>query len=141
MSYVRRVAAAPAVLLMLVLVAANSLAQMRYNSGPFKGFLKEEPTLNAKEIPRPFEVRAIRGTLIFGDHPLPEAFFEVRDAAGQVFTAKTDEHGAFTLPDAKSGRYDFKVSKNGFESVVGKVVVSHNAPQKNRIRIQLSLGT
>lgn len=141
MSRMRRDVAFALFLFVIALAATHSLAQQRYDSGPFKGFLKEEPTLNVKELPRSFEVRAIRGALIFGEHALPEAFFEVRDANGHVFTAKTDEHGAFTFPDARAGRYDFKATKNGFESVVGTVIVSDSAPKKNRIRVQLSLGT
>lgn len=56
-------------------------------------------------------------------------------------TAKTDERGAFFVPDVKPGHYDFKTTKNGFESVVGRVIVSKAAPRRARIRVQLGLGT
>lgn len=128
-------------LILVVFTAAFAVAQRRFDSGPYKGFVKEEPTLNDNEIAQPFEVRVISGSLTFGGHPLADAFFEVRDDTGHVFTTKTDEHGAFSIISAKSGHYDFKATKNGFESVVGTVIVSSRAPRKNRIRVQLSIGT
>ncbi len=127
-------------LMLVVFTATCALSQQRFDSGPYKGFIKEEPTLNNKVIPQPFEVREISGNLTFGEHPLSEAFFEVRDDTGHVFTTKTDEHGAFSITNAKPGRYDFRATQNGFESVVGTVIVSSRAPRKNRIRLQLNLG-
>lgn len=128
----------------LVLQAAAlgvSLAQSRFDSGPHKGFLKEEPTLNLKEVPRSFDVRDVRGILTCGERPLPDAYFEIRDTAGLVTTVKTDERGTFVIPGAKPGHYDFKATKNGFESVIGRVIVSKTAPRRNQIRVQLNLGT
>jgi Carboxypeptidase regulatory-like domain len=129
------------VVMLVVFAATSALAQQRFDSGPFKGFIKEEPPLNTKEIPHAFEVPVISGTLTFGEHTLADAFFEIRDSTGQVFTTKTDEQGVFSIANPKPGHYDFKATKNGFESVVGSVIVSSRAPRKNRIRVQLSLGT
>lgn len=138
---VRKPAIIAVSLLILAVARTDSFAQQRFDSGPHKGFLKEEPTLTVEEIPRPFGVRAVRGMLTYGEGPLPDAYFEIRDTAGQVTTARTDERGTFILPDAKPGYYDFKATKNRFESVIGRVIVSKAAPRKNQIRIQLHVGT
>ena len=62
-------------LMIVVFVAASAVAQQRFDSGPDKGFLKEAPPLNSKEIPQPFEVRAISGSLTFGERPPLGRFF------------------------------------------------------------------
>jgi len=92
--------------MLVVFAATSAIAQQRFDSGPYKGFIKEEPPLNTKEIPHAFEVRVISGTLTFGEHPLADAFFEIRDNTGQVFTTKTDEHGAFSIANPKPGLSD-----------------------------------
>jgi hypothetical protein len=127
---------------LLVASVAISFAQQRFDSGPYKGFAKEEPELNTKLIPTAFRVRNLQGILFVGDNvPLGDALFEIRDSAGKVISTTTKENGTFSLPNVPAGTYMFKTTKNGFESVVGTVVVTKHAPNRDTIQIQVSVGT
>jgi len=118
------------------------MAQQGYDCGPHKNFVKEEPELNKIEIARPFVVTRIEGTVLYpAGSPLSQVFFEIRDSSGQVRSSVTDDKGVFRIPNVPPGTYVFKATKNNFHSVIGTVAVSPKAPRKNKIRIQLQLGT
>lgn len=126
----------------LFILTLNGYAQQRFESGPYKGFLKEEPELNKIELPKPIIVSAVKGTVVYsGDRRLSGAIFEMRDDKGKVFSATTDAEGAFRIADVPAGTYTLKVTKNQFYSVVGTIVVSDKQSRKKAIRIQLKLGT
>jgi hypothetical protein len=115
----------------------------RYAAGPYKGFVREEPELNKVEIGTPFEVSTtVSGAVVYPDgKPLPGALFEVRDRLRHILSAVTQDDGTFRMSHLSPATYNFKVTKNGFHSVVGKVVVSHKTARKNSIHIQLKVGT
>ena len=126
----------------LLILALTGIAQDRFETGPYKGFLKEEPELNKIELPAPISVCEVKGTVVYpGDRPLPGAVFEMRDSVGKVFSATTDARGVFKIADVPPGTYSLKVTKNQFHSIVGTVVVSDKVSRKKAIRIQLQLGT
>jgi hypothetical protein len=123
-------------------------------SGPWKLFRQEKPPLNYLEIPTPFVVRDISGTIYSPeDKPLNGAYFEIGLAGGVTFGTDTDSRGWFQLRAPRSfgpfmrfsamkpGIYPFKVTKDGFHSTIGTIVVSPKAPKENSIKIQLHLGT
>ena len=129
-------------LLAVVLITPIAWGQQRIDNGPFKGFIREEPTLNLMEIPEPFRVREIKGVLYYGeDSPVAEAFFEIRDASGKIITTRTDKNGGFSIPSIKPGTYQFKATMNQFHSTVGTIIVSARAPRKNKISLQMQIGT
>jgi hypothetical protein len=120
----------------------NGIAQDRFESGPYRGFLKEDPELNKIELPAPISVRDVKGIVVYsGSQPLSGAVFEIRDSAGRVFSATTDGKGAFKMANVSPGSYGLKVTKNGFHSIVGTIIVSDKVQRKTIIRIQLQLGT
>jgi hypothetical protein len=120
-----------------------AVSQQRFQEGFYKGFIKEEPELNVIEYSRPFMISIVQGvvSLPVTNDPLEEAFFEIRNNKGQVLTAKTDAFGKFKITNVPEGSYDFKVTKNGFMSVIGKIKISKKYSRKKTIHIQLDLGT
>ena len=44
------------------------------------------------------------------------------------------------MPNLPVGIYDFKFTKNGFQSIVGKIELSKAAPRKSRIILGMKLG-
>ena len=128
-------------LLTLLVLAGSVTAQERFESGPYKGFVKEQPELNTVEIPKPFKVSLVRGRIDYsGGEKLPGAYFEIRDKSGRVRTAITDENGQFALAGVPRGKYDFRVSKNQFKPFVGTVIVSRRWWKSKPISILIQLG-
>ena len=128
-------------------------AQYLVPNGRWKGFLQEHPPLSYEEITAPFVVRQIDGTISYnGGKPLQGAYFEI--ARGDVATlgTYTDTKGRFELQGFRSfgpfvwsaamrpGTYLFKVTKDGFHSAVGTIVVSRKAPKQSSITIVLQPG-
>ncbi|MBZ5489777.1 MAG: carboxypeptidase-like regulatory domain-containing protein [Acidobacteriia bacterium] len=125
----------------LLVFTCSMTAQERFSSGPWKGFFKEQPELNTIELPKPFKVSSIKGKVVYsGREKLRDAFFEIRDKSGRVLTATTDENGEFTLAHVPRGTYDFRVSKNEFKPVIGKVMVSRRWWKSDAIIIPIELG-
>src|SRR5579864_457139 len=120
------------------------------------------PALTDVEIQTPFWVREIKGTIHSAEQaPLQGAAFWIRLENGAEEGATTDRDGSFKLvvprdplgallhprlhqilrgSAASAGTYRFKATKDGFHSTVGTVVVSHSAPKKSLIEIQLQPG-
>jgi len=125
-----------------VCLAGSLTAQERFDSGPYKGFVKEKPELSTVVLPGSFNVASVKGRIVYsGGEKLPGAFFEIRDKFGHVRSAITDENGAFALANVPPGAYDFKVTKNEFQSVIGKVIVSRRFLKTKAIHISIQLGT
>jgi len=125
-----------------VSLAQTLTAQERFDSGPYKGFVREKPELSTTALPRPFNVASVKGRIVYsGGEKLSGAFFEIRDKFGHVRSAITDENGAFALANVPPGAYDFKVTKNEFQSVIGKVIVSRRFSKTKAIHISIQLGT
>ena len=130
------------VILGFLTLSLNVVAQQRFESGPYKGFLKEEPELNKIELPDPISVSVVEGTVVYsGTQPLSGAVFEIRASGGRVFSATTDSGGAFAIPHVPPGTYALKVTKNQFHSMIGTALVSRKISRKKGIHILLQLGT
>lgn len=129
-------------LLLPLLICPCGSTQERFESGELKGFLKERPELQKIGIPDAFHVRAVKGVVFYMEGmPLADVAFEIRDGSGRVLTTKTDSAGNFEILGVPSGAYSFKVTKNGFHSTIGQVIVSRKASKGKQIRIQLAAGT
>jgi hypothetical protein len=122
-------------------------------SGPWKLFQQEHPSLEYVEIPAPFVVRDIGGTIYYAeDEPLQGATFQIGLGNGLVFGTDSDSKGSFQLRSPRffgpflrfsamrPGTYPFKVTKDGFHSTTGTIVVSPKAPKKASITIQLHVA-
>jgi hypothetical protein len=129
----------PLILLAILSPTDSVLSQARFDSGPHKGFLKSPTEHVIVEIREPFEVRSVRGTIRdAAGRSLPETDFEIRDASGRVRASRTDGFGGFKISNVSPGIYTFKSTRNGFQSVVGKIAVSRKL--KNDAPIQLTMS-
>jgi hypothetical protein len=110
-------------------------------TGELKDFTKPKTEHMIVEIGEPIEVRSIRGVIFYGaNDPVSGSLFELSDASGKIRSAKADKAGHFHIRGVAHGTYDFKATKDGFQSVIGKIVVSNRAQKANWIQIQMSLG-
>ena len=127
-------------------------AQGIVEKGPWKSFRQEHPPLSYEEIPTPFIVREISGTISYsGGKPLQAAYFEIGLADGNTLGTGTGADGRFELRSfrflglvrsaaIRPGTYRFKVTKDGFHSAVGTIVVSPKAPKQSVVAIVLKPG-
>lgn len=128
---------------LLTLVVAAGLRAQKPAASTGSDFITEDPPITVILLTKPFKVRGVHGIVVVEavNEPLPGAIFQLRDKPGHVRFATTDEKGEFTLADVAPGTYDFKVTKNEFHSVMGKVIVSRWSLRKSKIRISLHVGT
>jgi hypothetical protein len=106
-----------------------------------EGFTIEEPQNATIVVTEPCRVRVMAGRVTIADQPIDGANVEVRAVGGQnILRSKTDVGGNFRIPDATEGEYKFKVTKDGFKALSGKIIVHRNAPQA-RLSFGLELGT
>jgi hypothetical protein len=98
------------------------------------------------ELAEPFVVRSAEGHIrIAGtraDDPLRGATVEVFGPNGSTVkhSTETDSRGRFKIKGLKPGRYSFHVWASGFNSVVGRLVISKDADQANKLHIEMTLG-
>jgi len=97
------------------------------------------------QIDQPFVVRSVTGIIRrdTGDEaPLAQALFEVRgpDDQKMIYRSITDDEGRFRIRHLRSGRYAFKATFAGFQSVVGTIIVSSKADKAKSIAIKMPLG-
>jgi uncharacterized surface anchored protein len=71
---------------------------------------------------------------------LPGVDFKIRDASGRVRGAKTDKTGRFKISGTAAGTYSFKATKDGFQSVTGKIVVARKLNHKTSIELTMPRG-
>ena len=95
------------------------------------GFTIEEPQNAIIQVSEPYRVRALFGRVTVADQPVQGANVEVLPVGGQgILRSKTDGKGNFRIPDAYEGEYKFKVTKDGFKALTGKIIVNHSAPRE-----------
>ena len=105
------------------------------------GFTIAEPQNETIVVSELYRVRVLEGRVTIADQPVPGANVEVLPLGGQgILSSKTDEDGNFRIPDAAEGEYKFKVTKDGFKALSGKVVVDPNASSR-RLSFGLDVGT
>jgi hypothetical protein len=110
-----------------------------------EGFTKSETEHIIREINIPFEVCEIKGQIISeaGDWPVGSCvLFELRDRDknSKIKKVHSDKNGLFEIKHVKNGIYCFKATVNGWQSVVGTIIVSQGADPKNDISFEMSLG-
>ncbi|MCK4764117.1 MAG: hypothetical protein KAW12_18100 [Candidatus Aminicenantes bacterium] len=110
-----------------------------------QGFTKAETEHIIIEIKKPFEVCEIKGKINSEAGDWPEGtnvIFEIRkrDKESEINRTKTDWNGKFKIKKIENGVYCFKATVNGWQSVVGIIIVSQEADPKNEIIIEMLLG-
>lgn len=105
------------------------------------GFTIEEPENETIVEPEPYRVRSLTGHVHLSDTPLEGVNVEVLAAGTKhVVRTTTNADGEFTLPSSHKGSYKFKVTKDGFKSLTGTIIVAPTASE-NSLSFELSVGT
>ena len=126
---------------LVVTLAGLCPAQERFDRGWLKGFTKSPTEHIIDEPEKPFTVRAVRGVVLDpSGAEMDGVVIEIRDEAGQIRGTKTNRKGSFKLGGVPKGTYKFKVTMNGFQSVVGDVVVSKKANKADQMKIAMKAG-
>lgn len=60
--------------------------------------------------------------------------------AGKITRVQSDSRGFFRIPDVPAGEYCFKATAVGWQSVLGRIVVSKKAEPANRVTFVMPLG-
>jgi hypothetical protein len=97
------------------------------------------------EIDEPFVVRSVEGTLTsqVGEWPSDvTVLFELCavGGAGPNRSVRTDASGRFRVRDVALGTYCFKATVEGWQSVLGVVIVSKTADRRRRIDFRMPRG-
>jgi len=133
-------AACLAFALLASLVASNAQDNSKvqhFTKSPTEGIIVE--------LDRPFVVRAVEGIVSHREgsqEPLPDVLVEI-EGPGDVRTIKhatTDKHGRFKIGHVAAGTYRFKTTLDGFQSVMGTIIVSEKANKHADIRIEVPVG-
>jgi hypothetical protein len=131
--------------MLLILPVAILFAQQRFgNDYPkLKGFTKSPTEHIMNEYEGTPEIREVRGKVVEASSGtgIPDAIFELRSENPDdlVRGVNTKADGDFYLHSVRDGMYVFKATKNGFQSVFGKIKISSKAPKSN-LKIELRLG-
>ncbi len=129
--------------LILPLTALFALQRFGNEYPNLKGFTKSPTEHIMNEYEGTPEIREVRGKVVEASSgaAMPNALFELRTERpdDQVRRVNTKPDGGFYLNSVRDGTYVFKVTKDGFQSVFGKIKVSRKAP-KSPLTIELRLG-
>jgi Carboxypeptidase regulatory-like domain len=95
-------------------------------------------------LDEPITVTSVHGIVVFKgkDAPLKQVVLEIRGpgSSERIMAAKSRDDGRFTIPRVSEGTYVFKATKDGFQSVVGTLIVSKKADHNKSIKIEMPLG-
>jgi hypothetical protein len=128
--------------LLLLLGTSRMWGQERFSGGELKGFTKSSTEGIVTHLEQPFSAREIRGVVfrMVGDKtPLEEVLFELRGPGTSevIRSARTGADGKFHLGHVPPGKYLFKATALGFQSLVGVVIVSPKALSDQPIKLQM----
>ena len=118
-------------------------AQERFETGELEGFTKSPTEHIIDRLEKPITTRLVSGVILAktDSRPLADAVFEVRGpgATGKVQGVKSDREGRFRFKHLPPGKYVFKVTRDGFQSVIGRLTVSKTTAGEP-MRIELAVG-
>jgi Carboxypeptidase regulatory-like domain len=116
-------------------------AQERFETGWLKGFTESPTEHIIDELDKPFTLRAVRGVVLDASGAeMDGVVVEIRDEAGRIRGTKTNRNGTFKLSGVPKGTYKFKVTMNGFQSVVGNLIISKMANKTDQMKIAMKVG-
>ncbi len=126
-----------------VSLCTTSFAQQNDTVGDFT----RSPTEHIiNTVEQPFVVHSVKGVVMLKTsgprEPLKDVLFEIQGSGAdrKIRRATTDENGRFKMGHIPAGTYRFKATLNGFQSVMGTIIVSRAAAQDNQIEIAMPLG-
>ena len=110
-----------------------------------KGFTESKAEHIINQIREPFVVCEIRGTISndqAGWQKGSLVLFEIRGIGKnlKVKHTHTDEYGNFAMKNIPPGRYCFKATVLGWQSVMGVIFVDKKANPRNQVVFKMPLG-
>ena len=131
--------------LLLMISIVPTWCQERIQSGEYRGFAKSPSEGIISRIEQPFLVQKVEGLILrsVGDRsPLDDVVLEIRGPGKSLMirSVRTGTDGRFSLKDVQSGKYTFKATANGFQSLVGVIIVSPRASSDHPIRLEMKPG-
>jgi hypothetical protein len=134
----------PKCFVFVLLIATCCPAQQRFTDGELKGFTKSPTEHIIARIDEPIKVFSIRGKILPKGNPesLKEVVFEIRGpgSSQRIRATKSRGDGTFRMQSVPEGTYLFKATRDGFQSVVGTLVVSKKADRQATITIEMPFG-
>ncbi|HXN98899.1 MAG TPA: carboxypeptidase-like regulatory domain-containing protein [Candidatus Acidoferrales bacterium] len=130
----------------LLVLAISAAPLVKIQDKNLTGDFSKSPTEHIiVRMEEPFVVRSINGLIIreqSNKEPLTGVLFEIQGPGDErtMRQATTDEHGRFKMGRVPLGTYKFKATFNGFQSVMGTIVVSKAAAQKDEVKIEMRVG-
>lgn len=126
---------------LVMTLASFCPAQERFDTGWLKGFTKSPTEHIIDESEGPFTVPSVRGVALDPSGAgMAGAVVEIRDETGRIRGTNTNRNGTFRFGGVPRGRYKFKVTMNGFQSVVGDVVVTKKSRNAEQMKITMKVG-
>jgi hypothetical protein len=120
------------------------LSQERFESGRLRGFTRsptEHIIVDFEEIPM---VRTFEGAVVIKERsePLEGVLVELRGPGSieAIRGVRTNRRGVFKFAGVSDGLYVFKVTLNGFQSIVGSVHIRRSGKKADSIRFEMLYG-
>lgn len=131
-------------MLWIVMLCLFCGPQERFESGRFKGFTKSPTEHMIEDFDGTPVVRRFEGTVVIKERneSMEGVLVELR-GPGEGETVKgvrTDKRGAFRFGSMPEGLYAFKMTKNGFRSIVGHVEIKRSARKHVLLRFEMLFG-
>jgi hypothetical protein len=130
-------------LIWVIVVSAVAVAQEKATVGDFT----KSPTEHIiNQVDKTFVVQSVKGIISRQTggptEPLQNMLFEIQGPGKdrKIRRATTDESGRFKMGHVPVGTYKFKITLNGFQSVMGTITVSKEAPKTDEIKIAMAIG-
>jgi len=128
----------------LWLVCASFSGAQATTVPDFADFTKSSSEHIINPIEKPFQVYSVAGTIRTersGD-ALAEVLFEIEGpgTTRKIRHARTDKHGHFRISRVPRGTYRFKATLEGFQSVMGTIIVSDSKGASGEMAIHMSIG-
>jgi hypothetical protein len=112
----------------------------------FDGFTKNPIEHIINPVSQPIRVRAVKGMLESQAGEWPDEAFVVFEMKGPSPSQKVwrafpkKPSGQFQIRDVPAGKYFFKATAIGWQSVIGTIEVSKDADRKEQIKLYMALG-
>ena len=129
----------------LILVILMSVLVTAQESATIGDFTRSHTEHIINQIGQPFFVQSVKGVISRQTtvaEPLSNVLFEIQGpgAERKIRRAITNKDGHFKIEHVSAGSYAFKVTLEGFQSVMGTITVSKKAPKEEQIKITMLIG-
>jgi hypothetical protein len=139
---------------LLPLAAGQNQSTPAQNESSVGDFTRSPTEHIIVTLDQPFTVRTVHGIVLWKvspppgiakappEDPLEDVLIEIEGPGSEktMRRAVTDRGGHFKISHVPPGTYHFKFTLNGFQSVMGTLIVSKDAPGPSALRIEMSLG-